>query len=287
MKLFGIDISRWQGNYDLAKAQTEGVQFVIIKAGGGDDGLYQDSKFESNYEKAEKLGLPKGAYFYGDAKSVADAEKEADKFLSIIKGKHFEYPVYYDVEGSMLNQNKTTLTKVVLAFLKKLENAGYFAGIYTSESTYKSRIDDSKIKAYAHWVANWSNEPKLSSGASVGIWQFGGESNCIRTTKVAGQTTDQNYCYVDYPAKIKAAGLNGYTTASTSQSKKESKNTDSNASTTTVNKTTVTHKVVKGDTTSALAIKYGTTISAIVNNNKSKYPNITADHIEVGWVLTM
>lgn len=54
-------------------------------------------------EQREKLicvecGLPKGAYFYGNAKSVADAKKEAEYFISILSGKKYEYPVFYDVE---------------------------------------------------------------------------------------------------------------------------------------------------------------------------------------------
>lgn len=216
MKLFGIDISRWQGDYNLAQAQAEGAQFVIMKAGGGDDGLYQDRQFENNYAKAEKLGMPKGAYFYGNAFSISEAEKEADKFLSILKGKRFDYPVYYDVEGKMLNQGKAALTEIVLTFLKKVEDAGYFVGVYTSESHYRDHLDDSKLTAYAHWVAKYSKtEPKLSSGAEIGIWQFGGGKNYLRDTNVAGQTTDQDYCYVDYPTKIKAAGLNGYVATQT------------------------------------------------------------------------
>ena len=39
MQRFGIDISRWQNNFDFVKAKEIGVEFVIIKAGGGDAGL--------------------------------------------------------------------------------------------------------------------------------------------------------------------------------------------------------------------------------------------------------
>ena len=32
---FGIDVSRWQGSFDFARAKSkEGVEFAIIKAGG-------------------------------------------------------------------------------------------------------------------------------------------------------------------------------------------------------------------------------------------------------------
>ena len=103
---FGIDVSHWQGSFDFARAKSkEGVEFAVIKAGGADAGLYKDSQFESNYKKCEECGLPKGAYFYGNARSVADAKKEAEYFLSLLKGKRYEYPVFYDVEGSMITKN--------------------------------------------------------------------------------------------------------------------------------------------------------------------------------------
>lgn len=46
-----------------------------------------------------------------------------------------------------------------------------------------------------------------------------------------------------------------------------------------------THSVVFGDTLSAIAIKYNTTIEKIVVTNKTKYPTITPHYISVGWVL--
>ncbi|MCD7805668.1 MAG: phage tail tip lysozyme [Oscillospiraceae bacterium] len=56
---------------------------------------------------------------------------------------------------------------------------------------------------------------------------------------------------------------------------------------TTSTSTTVTHTVVKGDTLSAIASKYGTTVAKIVAANKSKYSTLTANYILVGWVLTI
>ena len=48
-KLFGIDTSRWQGDFDFKSAKdNEGVDFAIIKAGGADDGLYEDREFENS-----------------------------------------------------------------------------------------------------------------------------------------------------------------------------------------------------------------------------------------------
>ena len=42
------------------------------------------------------------------------------------------------------------------------------------------------------------------------MWQFGGETNKLRSNKINGQVVDQDYCFVDYPTLIKKNGLNGY-----------------------------------------------------------------------------
>lgn len=46
-----------------------------------------------------------------------------------------------------------------------------------------------------------------------------------------------------------------------------------------------THKVVKGDTLSALAVRYGCTVDEIFEANTYKFPTMTKNHIVVGWVL--
>ena len=225
IKRFGIDVSHWQGDFDFARAKSkEGVEFAILKAGGGDAGLYKDSKFEANYKKCEDCGLPKGAYFYGNAKSTAEAKKEAEYFISILSGKKYEYPVFYDVEGKMITDNdRATLTEIVKAFCSTMESAGYWVGIYSSESFFNSEMNDGELTRYSHWVARWGkSKPAPTSGAETQMWQFGGETNLIRSNKINGQTCDQDYCYVDYPVKIQAAGLNGYAKGSNSAPAKKS-----------------------------------------------------------------
>lgn len=140
-KLFGIDISHWQGDMSIEQARNErGVKFAIIKAAGADDGKYKDSKFENYYAQCKAIGLPVGAYYYGNAKSVAEAEQEADHFLSVIAGKQFEYPIYYDVEGKMLNNSRDVLTNIVIAFCDRCEKAGYFVGVYTSDLHFQENM---------------------------------------------------------------------------------------------------------------------------------------------------
>ena len=100
-KQLGIDISVYQGDFPLDIAVSEGVKFVIIKAGGGDAGFYKDDKFERNYNFAKKIKLPVGCYFYSKALDEYSAIKEAEfLYNNCLKNKTFELPIYYDVEDS-------------------------------------------------------------------------------------------------------------------------------------------------------------------------------------------
>ena len=96
----GIDVSRWQGDIDWTKVREAGIEFVIIKAGGSDDGFYTDSKFEKNYKGAKEAGISVGAYYIVGSKCVSriDGVSDANRFINIIKGKQFDYPVYIDLE---------------------------------------------------------------------------------------------------------------------------------------------------------------------------------------------
>ena len=70
-------------------------------------------------------------------------------------------------------------------------------------------MNDDQLQIYAHWVACWAKDCDYPY-ESFGMWQYGGETNLIRSNQVAGQTTDQNYMLIDYPKYIKEAGKNGY-----------------------------------------------------------------------------
>lgn len=207
-KVFGIDISAHKGNYDLKKAKEEGVKFVIIKGGGGDAGLYKDSKFEANYKKAKDLGLQVGCYWFSKAMSVSAAKKEAEYFYkNCLKGKKFELPIYIDVENkSQLVLGKRLLTDIIIAWCSYLEALNFYVGIYSSASYFNTYMNDYELQGYAHWVAQWA---KAYSG-NAGLWQFGGELNYIRSNIVAGKVTDQDYLLMDYATAIKKNGLNGY-----------------------------------------------------------------------------
>lgn len=206
MQKFGIDISKWQKGIDLEKAKKEGVEFVILR------GAYSTSKdtcFETFYKQCNEKGLPVGVYHYSTAKTVAEAKKEAAAMLGILKGKQFEYPIYLDVEDNCQKSlGKDKLTKIIQAYCETLEKAGYYVGIYSTYAFLESYTNIGELNQYDKWIAQWAT--KCTSNAPYGMWQFGGETNKLRSNKVAGVVCDQDYAYNDYPSIIRKAGLNGF-----------------------------------------------------------------------------
>ena len=94
----GIDVSTHQGNIDWSKVAQSGVQFAILRAGYGRESSQKDSRFESYYVEAKAAGIPVGAYWYSYAMSPEEARQEAEACLEVLRGKRYEYPIYYDVE---------------------------------------------------------------------------------------------------------------------------------------------------------------------------------------------
>ena len=202
----GIDVSKYQGNIAWKQVKDSGIDFAIIKAGGSDDGFYTDPTYEANYKNAKAVGMPVGAYYIVGPYCVSkeDGIADAKRFLKMLEGKTFEYPVYIDLELTSPT-TKTGTTDAVIAFCKTMEAAGYFCGIYASDiSGFKDRLELSRLKTRALWVASYGSMPKYVS--SYGIWQ---KSSTGRVPGIVGDV-DLDECYVDYPRIIKNAGDNGF-----------------------------------------------------------------------------
>ena len=192
MAVHGIDVSQWQGNIDFNKVKASGVDFVIIHAGYGRNISQKDPYFEQNYQRAKAAGLNVGAYWYSYANSAVDAKREAAACLQAIKGKTFEYPIYFDLEErSQFNKGAAFCSSLVTAFCDAIEKAGYFAGLYISRSPLTQYITANVQKRYALWVAEYG--AKLNYNGSVGMWQ---NSSSWRVPGINGNV-DHDYSYID------------------------------------------------------------------------------------------
>jgi len=206
--LKGIDVSIHQGKIDWTKVKGN-VDFAILRAGYGDAITYpgqKDSTFETNYKDCKANGIPCGVYWYSYAMSAEAAKREAQACLSMIKGKKFEYPIFFDLEEQkQFAKGKAFCDSIVTAFCTEIEKAGYFAGLYMSRSPLQTYISPSVASKYALWIAEYGS--KCNYSGSYGMWQY----SKIGMVNGISANVDLNYCYVNYPAKIKNAGLNGYT----------------------------------------------------------------------------
>lgn len=209
-----IDVSRWNGAIDFKKVKASGVTGVIIKAGvtgyGAGHSMERDANFETNYKNAKAAGLNVGAYYYSGAMTEDFAVKEANYFLSLLKGKQFSLPVYMDVEESHSTTNmpalgKSKLTAIVYKWCETVENAGYFTGFYTMKSWCNTYLDMAKLSRFTFWLAHYTG--KTTYTGTYAMWQY---SSTGKVNGINGNV-DMNWCYADFPAQIKAAGLNGYT----------------------------------------------------------------------------
>lgn len=190
----GIDISKWNGGIDFTRVKASGIDFVIIRAGFATSGI--DPLFKANYNAAKAAGLHIGAYWYSYASTKANLDVEIKAFLKAIQGMKFEMPIYWDIEEEWAIDN---INYVIPTVCNTLENAGYFAGYYTSASVNAS-VTESNKKRYTSWIAHWGKK----AGMYKPIHQY---SNRGKVSGIYGDV-DLNYCNIDFPSIITAKKLN-------------------------------------------------------------------------------
>lgn len=307
----GIDVSQWQGNIDFNAVKKSGIDFVIIRAGYGREISQKDPYFEQNYARAKAAGLNVGAYWYSYANSAEDAKKEAKTCTQVLAGKQFEYPIYFDIEeNSQFAKGTMFCSSLVQTFCDTLIDAGYYAGFYTGYYAVMNYITAEVRKKYAFWLAHWTSSPSYTG--VYGLWQNGtaivngvvgevdhnygyidyptiiknGGYNGFKKTNVSEKNTVSNSTNVvakkktiNELAKEVISGKWGI-----GDERKRRLNTagyDYNAVQKKVNElmtnnstSTVTYTVKAGDTLTAIAKKYGTSVDSLVKKNKIKNPNL-------------
>lgn len=200
MSFSGVDISAFNGNVNFDVIKSSGYNFVMLRAGGSDDGFYTDIWFKENYNKAKRAGLHVGAYYIVGKRCItaADGEADAKRFINIVNGMKFDYPLAMDCELTSYN-DKDGATDAAIAFCKELEKAGYYAMIYGSDDdTFKYRLDYSRLNEFDLWVAKWSGFPSFVPKERVGIWQSSSNGT------IANHTCkfDMDISYRNYPEII-------------------------------------------------------------------------------------
>lgn len=163
-----IDVSRYQGAIDWAQVAAAGYKGAMLKTVSTNrklskraDGLYIDPTFETNYRNAKAAGLAVGVYYYTYATSKAMADAELSLLADALRGKTLEMPVAVDVEDNKFRVlGKQTLTDLTAYALKKVEDMGFYAQLYTYTSFAKTRLymGGAALSPYDVWLADYTGK---------------------------------------------------------------------------------------------------------------------------------
>lgn len=225
-----IDISEHnvrRGAINWNQVRAAGILGVMIRVGwaGYEGGIATnnavDQSLETSIRGAHAAGLNVGLYVYTYTKTPIAARKAALECVEIAKRypNIINLPIAFDVEETaipcLIQQGRKGLTNTVIAFLDECKRLGYYAVWYTYTAFAIQYLDRARLAGYDLWIADYRGSEGLMQSQlgrkNYGMWQYIGDKGTC--TGVIGPC-DRNYCYIDYPAAISAAGLNGLITDS-------------------------------------------------------------------------
>lgn len=173
-----IDISAWQENIDWEAVKNAGIEGVIIKLG---EGTNLDEMFFEHVNDAVNNGLKYGLYYYGHAKDVAEARREAytvDQWIkTYIRGENPPLGIWYDAEDKDMLQGDENVVYPIANFVHTLREAGYnYVGVYTSYNWLTNVIDLQPLPLDVPiWVAQYYKENSFKQEYPERIckmWQY-------------------------------------------------------------------------------------------------------------------
>ncbi|MCI8394392.1 MAG: hypothetical protein HFH86_02800 [Bacilli bacterium] len=199
----GIDVSSYQRTIDWEKAK-EYIDFAIIRCGYGNNIPSQDDEqYHRNISECNRLNIPAGTYLFSYATDIGMAQSEVEHTLRLIKNYQFEYPIFLDVETrEQLALPTDKLVEIVKYYCEKIEEAGYYVGIYASLNTLNTKLNSNELNRYDKWVAEWGKD--FNYKGSSGLWQH------TDNASVSGINTrvDGDIAFYNYPKIIRDKGLN-------------------------------------------------------------------------------
>lgn len=254
LKYEGIDVSDWQGYIDYSQVKNSGIDVVYIKASQGNS--IKDPYFEINYENAKANNLKVGFYHFLTATTVEEAEQQATFFTSVISGKQvdcklaMDYEQFDGIDTQLINQ-------IAMAFMQKVEELTkkqviIYSDLYNSESTFNSEL----ASQGELWLAYYGDYRNLEN------------TNSSWNTFIGVQYTDQG----------NVAGINGnvdrdlFAEEIFLEDSSEIPNTENPNGN--YNTETIYYTVKRGDTLSAIASRYGTTVQEIAQINGIQNVNL-------------
>ena len=199
-----IDISNWQGpvKKGVFVDNKKKIPCVILRSSvtmwKSKFTIEKDKSFEADIKAAHAAGMAIGIYHYSQAKSEAEAIKEADFCLKIIKGhkEKITLPVAFDYEfggrltaGYARSIGKQRVKQICDAFCRRIRAAGFQAMVYANLSTLNGYIATDIYKYWPIWVAQYHT--RCDYKHAIYMWQY---SSSGKVSGISGRI-DMNWLY--------------------------------------------------------------------------------------------
>lgn len=258
----GIDVSRWQGiiNWPIV---ARNVAFAMIKIGGSDQGFYQDGQAVRNALESRANGVPVGFYVYlGGVGSVADEVNHIKNLINNIGGLKQGECLALDWEEQNANE-----VGYVVGIAKGLIDAGMAPPlIYMSLSRVRGNNWQQLVDLNCGlWVAAWGNndatpdaQPPSDEWKFWAIWQY---SSTGTIPGISGRV-DLNLFSGDVADFKKYGGTRAVTMPSPVNTSKVVPPAGMGE-----------YVVVKGDSLSIIAARYGKSWQQLWDINRDKVSN--------------
>lgn len=250
----GIDVSNWQGYINYEEVKNSGIQVVYIKASQGTN--IKDAYFDINYENAKANGLYVGFYHYLTATNIEEAREEANFFVSVISGKIPDCKLVLDYEtfGGVGKEEINNIARTFMERVEELTNKQVI--LYSDLSNARDTFDTGLAEDYELWIAYYEDRNRL-----INI-----------------QTSWNTYIGIQYTDRGRVNGINGSVDRDLYTEEiflnENSEIPDNNENTSPRNTESLEYTVQRGDTLSAIARRYGTTVQELVNINSIQNPNL-------------
>lgn len=264
--LKGIDVSNHQRGMDFTKVDCD---FVIIKATEGKS--YVDPSCDTFFQQALSLGKKLGVYHFAN-NSDNTPEQEADWFVNNTKGYIGKAIPVLDWEDNVKSD-----VAWALKWLQLVEQAyGCKPLIYMSESTVNSYNWSSVANAnYGLWVAKYRDKSAdynydmsmAGRNPAVNYWKFYALWQWTDVGRLDGYNGNLD-CDVFYGDKAAWDKYIGNETPTLEE------NNTTPVVTAPAESSTVAYTVKSGDTLSAIAKEYGTTVNEIASLNNISNPDL-------------
>ncbi len=305
----GIDVSNWQGYIDYASVRNSGIEIVYIKSSQGSNIV--DPYFRINYNNAKSNGLKVGFYHFLTARSEEEARSEADFFCSVISNTLPDCKLAMDFEvfGDL---NIEEINNISIAFLERVKEVSgkdviIYSDAYNARNVFKKNLANS----YPLWIAEYGLE--IPEDTNWEYWDGFQYTSTGRVSGVRGYVDKDRFTeniYLNEVTKIEETGESKNYNQDTTYIV-QTGNTLSmiaNLYNTTVNELVllnniqnpnlifpnekiivpikgkennisyssghIIYTVQKGDTLTALALKFKTTVAEIAKLNEIKNVNL-------------